>query len=117
IPVAMPESLRLVQPNRWARVQQRIDSNRAFSPRNSKHQYLLSGLVRCGGCGSIYVGNPSHGQFQYRCSKRCRRIPLISEGILNTSVWDAVEAALRDPAILTKAITNIERPTPTSDRE
>ena len=110
IPVMLPDSLKIIGIEQWNRVQQQLDRNRSFSPRNSKHSYLLSGLVRCGGCGSRYVGNPSHGQFQYRCMKRCKRQPLINERFLDAGVWNAVEKALNDPAILTKAITEVKSP-------
>src|ERR1019366_10241669 len=55
IPLELPTRLRLVRRNRWERVQARLKQNTAFSPRNEKHQYLLKGLVQCGGCGSPYV--------------------------------------------------------------
>jgi site-specific DNA recombinase len=110
IPVTLPETLRIIPTDQWLRVQQQIDRNRSFSPRNSKHSYLLSGLVSCGGCGSRYVGNPSHNQFQYRCLKRCKRIPLIHERFLDESVWDAVEKALSNPASLMEAVTEVKNP-------
>lgn len=108
IPVSLPESLRIIPSDQWSRVQQQIDSNRTFSPRNSKHAYLLSGLVICGGCAARYVGNPSHNQFQYRCMKRCKRQPIIHERFLDQSVWGAVEKALNNPAMLMKAISEVK---------
>jgi site-specific DNA recombinase len=110
IPVRLPTSLRVVSDEQWTRVQQQLDRNRCFSPRNSKHQYLLSGLVRCGGCNAPYVGNPSHGWFQYRCAKRCKRLPMVSEEVLNNTVWSALETALNNPDILEQAIQDIQRP-------
>jgi site-specific DNA recombinase len=110
VPVSLPDSLKIVSVEQWTRVQQQIDRNRSFSPRNSKHEYLLSGLVRCGGCQSRYVGNPSHGRFEYRCIRRCKRMPLVGEEILNGTVWTALETALNDPATLTKAIEEIKKP-------
>ncbi|MDP9049506.1 MAG: recombinase family protein [Acidobacteriota bacterium] len=111
IPVTLTDTLRIIPTDQWNRVQQQIDRNRSFSPRNSKHAYLLSGLVTCGGCGSRYVGNPSHGRFQYRCLKRCKRNPLIHERFLDESVWDAVEKALNNPSILMEAVTEVKNPT------
>jgi site-specific DNA recombinase len=110
VSVTLPDSLKIISAEQWTRVQQQIDRNRSFSPRNSKHAYLLSGLVRCGGCQSPYVGNPSHGRFEYRCANRCKRVPLVGEEILNVAVWNALETALKQPAILTKAITEIIQP-------
>jgi site-specific DNA recombinase len=110
VSVALPDSLKIISAEQWTRVQQQIDRNRSFSPRNSKHAYLLSGLVRCGGCRSPYVGNPSHGRFEYRCASRCKRVPLIGEEILNCAVWNALETALKQPAILTRAVSELGKP-------
>ncbi len=110
IPVTLSESLRLVSSEQWSRVQQQLNQNRSFSPRNSKHEYLLSGLVRCGGCTAPYVGNPSHGWFQYRCASRCKRLPLVSEGVLDNTVWTALQKALSNPDVLEQAIQDIRQP-------
>lgn len=117
VPVTLPDSLKIISADQWTRVQQQIDRNRSFSPRNSKHEYLLSGLVRCGGCQSRYVGNPSHGRFEYRCMKRCKRVPLVGEENLNEAVWSAVETALDNPDMLTKAIAEIRQPITPSRQE
>jgi site-specific DNA recombinase len=109
IPVTLPEQLRIISIEQWQRVQQQLDRNRCFSPRNSKHQYLLSGLVRCGGCQSAYCGCPAHGRFSYRCIKRCNRLPQIAESVLDNSVWLALKKALDNPKMLLRAIEGIER--------
>ena len=75
IPLALPESLQIVPRERWQRVQQQLAKNLTFSPRNEKHRYLLKGLVRCGGCGARYTGDPCHGKYYYRCIERCKRNP------------------------------------------
>lgn len=115
IAVRLPESLRIVSDEQWTRVQRQLDQNRCFSPRNSRHEYLLSGLVRCGGCMATYVGNPSHGRFEYRCARRCRRLPLVGEAVLDTTVWTTLETALANPDILEQAIQDIKRPLASSD--
>jgi site-specific DNA recombinase len=110
IPVTLPDSLNIVSLEQWQRVQEQLNRNRCFSRRNSKHEYLLSGLVRCGGCQSSYCGNPSHGRFHYRCFKRCKRLPQIAESALDNSVWHAMENALNNPEILTRSIQEIKQP-------
>ena len=117
IPVVLPDSLKIISPEQWQRAQEQLDRNRCFSPRNSHHEYLLSGLVRCGGCGASYVGNPSHGFFQYRCMKRCKRLPIITDWMLESSVWDALERALNEPAILAKAIGEMKQPVVSATNE
>jgi site-specific DNA recombinase len=100
----LPEQLRIIGREQWERVQNQLRKNTAFSKRNSKHSYLLKGLIRCGGCGSAYVGDPSHGSFCYRCMKRCKKYPIISERILDSVVWNAVEEALKSPKLITSQL-------------
>jgi site-specific DNA recombinase len=104
LPVRLPENLRIVDPLVWQRVQEQINRNIAFSPRNSRHQYFLQGLVRCGGCKASYVGEPSKGAFSYRCSKRCKAFSSIREPFLNDTVWNAVADALQNPQILIQGV-------------
>lgn len=100
IPLALPQSLQIIPRERWQRVQQQLAKNLAFSPRNEKHRYLLKGLVRCGACGSRYTGDPCHGKYYYRCIKRCKRMPSITESILNASVQGAVEMVMLAPHVI-----------------
>jgi site-specific DNA recombinase len=104
LPVKLPQNLRIIDPAQWRRVQEQLDRNIAFSPRNQRHSYLLTGLLRCGGCKAAYVGEPQHSRFAYRCSRRCKKYGSISEAWLNTTVWDAFSAALRNPKIIAEAI-------------
>jgi site-specific DNA recombinase len=108
IPVALPKELAIISLSRWERVQRQLDRNRAFSRRNSKHEYLLSSLVRCGGCQGPFCGNPSRGRFSYRCVRRCKLIPEVSESTLDIAVWQALEAALHNPKLLLGAIQRID---------
>src|SRR5690625_3081418 len=73
----------------------------------NKHNYLLSGLVRCGRCGSTMNGRKtkSHGKdfYIYECRKNyagaksrgCGRT--MSENKLNNHVWTMVIELLDDP--------------------
>lgn len=107
LPVTMPESLRLVPRDRWERVQQRLNRNIAFSPRNEKHFYLLKGLTQCNGCKARYVGEPCHGKFYYRCHARCGRCPMVKEGDLDETVLSAVRELLRNPRIVLKGVARL----------
>ena len=100
IPVVLPEKLRIVDRDQWQRVQEQLDRNKAFSPRNSKHNYLLSGLVECGGCGARYCGDPNHGRFYYRCYARCKRFSSVREEILDDIVWKAITEAVLNPSLI-----------------
>jgi site-specific DNA recombinase len=104
LPVKLPQPLRIIDPGQWRRVQEQLDRNIAFSSRNQKHSYLLAGLLRCGGCQAAYVGEPGHGRFAYRCSKRCKQFGSISELRLNATVWNALSAALENPKVIAEAV-------------
>lgn len=101
LPLVLPEDLRLIERDQWLRVQEQIRRNTAFSKRNSKHDYLLTGLVRCGSCGARYVGDPGHGAFYYRCHARCKKLRTIKEDRLDDAVWSAIEEMVLNPALIT----------------
>ncbi len=109
IPVPLPEESRVINSAVWHRVQLQIDRNTVLSPRNSKHSYLLRGLVRCGGCGAAYVGDPGRGGFSYRCVNRCKQRPSIREDFLNETVWTAVKNALQNPQIIALGIKSVAK--------
>ena len=100
IPLQLPDNLRIVPHAQWERVQQQLARNYSFSARNEKHAYLLKGLVRCGGCGATYVGDPCHGKFYYRCAARCKSVPSVAEGTLNDAVKQAVSSIMTDPKVI-----------------
>lgn len=100
LPLVLPEHLKIIDREQWERVQRQLNQNIAFSPRNTKHKYLLKGLIRCGGCTGRYVGDPNHGKFYYRCSRRCNTYPSIREEYLDNSVWDAIKEAVLNPTMI-----------------
>lgn len=100
LPVALPSELCIVPRDLWQRVQQQLTKNITFSPRNGKHSYLLKGLVRCGGCGGAYTGDPCHGKYYYRCINRCKKMPTIKEESLDEAVWTAVAEVMLNPATI-----------------
>ncbi|MDT7779445.1 MAG: site-specific recombinase [Acidobacteriota bacterium] len=61
----------IVPPDLWEQCARKRKEGLKFSPRNSRHLYLLSGLVRCGLCDRSMTG-ASWGQryFYYRCTSR-----------------------------------------------
>lgn len=109
LPLELPDDLRLVTRGRWVRVQNRLNRNIAFSPRNEKHFYLLKGLVQCGGCRSRYVGDPSHGKFYYRCVARCKRYPSVREYVFDQPVIAAVEKVITNPDIILNQVQQLNR--------
>ena len=108
LPLVLPESLRIVPRERWLRVQQQLARNYAFSSRNEKHAYLLKGLIRCGGCGAGYVGDPCHGRFFYRCLARCKQVPCISESKLNDVVKHAIGRIMTNPDVILEPLRRLD---------
>jgi site-specific DNA recombinase len=108
LPLVLPDALRIVPRDRWERVQQRLDRNITFSPRNEKHSYLLKGLVRCGACGARYVGDPCHGKFYYRCLARCKGMPSVTERLLDDAVMAAVREAVVKPEVILKPLRQLQ---------
>jgi site-specific DNA recombinase len=109
LPVELPGPLRIVEPSQWQRVQQQLDRNVTFSPRNARHDYLLKGLVTCGGCGSRYVGDPCHGKFYYRCLERCKAYPTVKEEILDSTIWEAIKEAILNPSIIVAQLERLQQ--------
>jgi site-specific DNA recombinase len=108
IAVPLPENLWLVSPDRWKRVQDQLNRNISFSPRNARHPYLLRGLVRCAGCQARFVGDPSHQRFYYRCHRRCKRVGTILESRLDDAVWNALEEAILNPELILKSVLAVQ---------
>jgi len=108
IPVQLPAHLKIVEMDQWQRVQDQLRRNKVFSVRNSKHQYLLTGLVRCTGCGSCFTGTPYHERFYYRCNDRCKKIRSVKEEHLDTAVWNAVEQAVLNPDVIADQVAQFE---------
>ncbi len=109
LPLELPESLQIVPRERWARVQQQLDRNVTFSPRNEKHSYLLKGLVRCEACGARYTGDPCHGTFYYRCLARCKKLPSVQETVLSDSVKEAVTALMLNPDLILEPLRQLDQ--------
>jgi site-specific DNA recombinase len=88
--------------------QQLLEQGRRRHSNFGKHNYLLSGLVRCGRCGSTMTGRKtkSHGKdfYIYECRKNyagsktsgCGR--QISENKLNKYVWEQLVEIFNDPS-------------------
>jgi site-specific DNA recombinase len=109
IKVELPDQLRLIERAQWERVQAQLLRNLSFAERNSRHSYLLRGLVQCGGCGARYVGDPNHGKFYYRCHRRCKQYPTVREEVLDQTVWDAITELILNPELVVEQIAQREQ--------
>lgn len=106
----------------WDRAQATLKRNRFFCRRNSRRDYLLRGLAKCGHCGWTYIGTVYSGANRptrkyYVCGSRhkgrratpdpahrCQGIAL--PGDIEDVVWAEVERFLRDPGAVLEQLTN-----------
>jgi DNA invertase Pin-like site-specific DNA recombinase len=55
----------LVSRETWERVQAILDGRASSQSRQRKHQFTLTGLVQCGHCGCLMVGELKKGRYTY----------------------------------------------------
>lgn len=95
----------LVSEETWQQAQETLSRNRS-TPKNTKHIYLLRGVMRCASCGRTLCGTQAHRGGYYRCDGTLRRSELVGERcrtksvnarLLEEPVWNDIEAYLRNP--------------------
>ncbi len=94
--------------------QEALKSRRVLSKRNSKRQYLLSGLIHCESCGYKMTGvcNNSRNELLYYICHNSRRKTLdkpcpirsVRADDIEFSVWEEIKSLLKTPELLKKAI-------------
>jgi site-specific DNA recombinase len=96
-----------------------LERNRAMSPRNSKRQYLLKGLLFCARCGHRMTGATARTKGHYECpghrqkstwgamEQRCDQ-PNISQSRIENAVWDEVVLQLSDEKVLRRKLEERE---------
>jgi len=99
--VSLPAHLVIVPRPLWVRVQDRIDQNPKFSPRNTKYRYLLRGFLRCEYCSGLVTAalcrSNGRAYCYYYCGRRCKESKWMRREPIESSVWDSLRAALLDP--------------------
>ena len=95
----------LVDRTTWEMAQEIRKQNKQFSRRNKKHDYLLSGLIRCA-CGRAMSGEFFSNHQYYTCTWRnnhhthleertCRARSVRADAI-DVDVWEAIESLFGD---------------------
>ena len=105
IPVPVPA---LVDEETWALAQEQLAKNRERATRNNtRHEYLLRGLLVCGRCGRRLIGEWGKTGGRYTCSARYPRgAPWSCDGRsvgvrqAEAAVWEYVRGLLADAALL-----------------
>jgi site-specific DNA recombinase len=105
----------IVSEDTWQKAQKTLSANLLFGKRNSRDQYLLRGLCKCGLCGLTYIGianrrRSGKEEFYYRCNGKHgardiygangQRCPSkdVNGDFLERVVWIDVEGFLRNPS-------------------
>ncbi len=96
-------------------LQRKLRANAELSKRNTKKEYLLSGLLYCAQCGGRMGGHAMHGVPYYRCYRKGNhdRVPLGADGetqscscpeikteAIEPVAWDTICQLIKDPDFL-----------------
>lgn len=118
ITLKLPADLMLIDEKTFQLAQQQLKRNSNLSMRNAKRTYLLSGLTKCGFCGSPFYGTPCHGKYYYRCGNRqrtfpeprtCKEATMLKADDLETLVWDTFCDMIRNPEIILQQVERIRQ--------
>lgn len=113
----------LISEETWHKVRKTGARNQLFARANRKHQYLLTGHIQCGFCGSRMNGHPglwvsknSRGyNFYYRCAGydgaianiKCK-LPQFRVDQVDSAIWNWVTDFLTNPQLLEKGMTDYQ---------
>lgn len=103
----------IISDQMFKKVQDQLKLNVKFRPTNHKHNYLLTGLIKCS-CGANRNGDGPTGKKYYRCISRHKTFDRINQcpvGGINVTVadslvWKTIASLLSDP---TQIRTHAER--------
>ena len=106
---AMPQ---IISFELWNRVQSRLASQ--LKPRmNSTYEYLLTGKIECGQCGSAYVGNSfvngrnGSKYYCYTCSSRSRKSGCTNKRVNASKLESLVIEMLREKVLNDESIEKL----------
>jgi site-specific DNA recombinase len=102
----------LISEELFAMAARQMQLNRERSPRRTRYQYLLQGLLICGSCGRRLGGHAGAASGRYECTRRRsleppeRRCSLrsISQLDIEPVVWAHIVALLEQPAVLLRYV-------------
>lgn len=93
----------LVGRETWQRVQQWLDARAENRTRKVKHDFAYTGLVHCGHCGCLLVGELKKGRYvYYHCTGNRGKCPepYTREELLSSHFANALSELIIPPAIL-----------------
>ncbi len=102
----------------FQKVRDKLKENFAYSDRNRKHEYLLTGKIFCP-CGKRRAGQGhiDRGYFFYRCTERLQSYPLpptcnikgVNVKKVDPLVWNKVAELMSSPDLMRKQIDRLVR--------
>lgn len=109
---------RIVSDKVWDDAQRAMKQNQATASRNSKREYLLTGLTKCAHCGRAYIvgsrgsmaqKSGDRGDQYYRCSREeHKKLNCPQRGItvrkLEAAVWNAVLSIILDTSLVSESL-------------
>ncbi len=93
----------LVTSESWQRVQELLDARAENKTRKVKHDFAFTGLVRCGHCGCMMVGEIKKGQYvYYHCTGNRGKCPepFTRQEVLSGAFAGVLQELVIPPAIL-----------------
>lgn len=99
----MVEAPPIVSEKLFEKVQKQIALNAKYASRNTKHEYLLGGLIYCT-CGSRRSSDTARGHYYYRCTDRLHQFPnppkCAEKGINDAVTWEKIVILLTEPKLI-----------------
>ena len=120
IPVSVPA---IIPRDVWDSAQRRLEENLKLAQRNTKREYLLSGLLMHS-CGARMRGRTNHGRRYYHCKMTAaskapineRGEPMVCQSKwvtgtdIEAAVWEKISGLLLNPVLLVKEIEKLSEP-------
>jgi len=118
IPVEVPA---IIPRETFEAAQRQLARNRQLSCRNTKREYLLTGLLACGNCGFKLVARTTGGTAYYCCSsksgnnrpKSCSAKNIRGDD-LEVAVWESVSRLLSQPELISEQVKNRNQTSPSA---
>lgn len=97
----------IVSKELFDKAREQIKRNQIFNPKNRRHEYLLTSLVKCP-CGANRNGDGPDGKKYYRCISRHRyfdrknrcTVGGLNVKVLDSLVWQKIALLLTDPKLI-----------------
>ncbi len=111
----------IVEESVFNRAQLQKKSNTHYNTRNTKHEYLLTGMITCAHCGRPFLASRKYSTHRviiyYRCctqearyrtsfeedAPQCR-YPYLQGAVVEEIVWSVVSEYIKNPALILEAI-------------